>query len=117
MDSGGSGRRRQADRGAQGARRVPDTARDPLVVEARLPITLGQFVKLAGLAPTGGDAKMLVVGGQVRVNDAVDTRRGRKLAFGDVVSIGQERAVVTPRQEDLASGMLDDAAPGETRPG
>lgn len=75
-----------------------------------LPITLGQFVKLAGLAATGGDAKVLVVGGQVRVNGEVDTRRGRKLAFGDVVGVGDERATVTPRLE----GCLADAA--GTRP-
>jgi hypothetical protein len=35
-------------------------------VEVVLPITLGQFVKVAGMAATGGDAKMMVTTGMVR---------------------------------------------------
>ncbi len=89
-----------------GDRSRKSAAHGPGAVKVDLPITLGQFVKLAGLAATGGDAKVLVVGGQVRVNGEVDTRRGRKLAFGDVVGVGDERATVTPRLE----GCLADAA-------
>lgn len=59
------------------------------------PITLGQFVKLAGLAATGGEAKELVSGGQVRVNAQIETRRGHHLADGDVVEAdGREAWVV-----------------------
>jgi ribosome-associated protein len=54
-------------------------------VAVRLPITVGQFVKLAGLAGSGGEAKQLVVDGEVRVNGRVETRRGHKLEPGDVV--------------------------------
>jgi ribosome-associated protein len=69
----------------------------PESVEAVLPITLGQFVKLAGLASTGGDAKRLVTAGLVRVNDEIETRRGRKLASGDIVEAGGAAAeVVAP---------------------
>lgn len=67
-------------------------------VEVDLPITLGQFVKVAGLVATGGEAKLMVAEGMVRVNGEVDTRRGRKLAFGDVVSAGAEKAVVSQRE-------------------
>jgi ribosome-associated protein len=56
-------------------------------VTVRLPMTLGQFVKAAGLVGTGGEAKRLVCAGLVRVNDAVETRRGRKLALGDKVEV------------------------------
>jgi len=66
-------------------------------VEVVLPITLGQFVKVAGMAATGGDAKMMVTTGMVRLNGAVETRRGKKLAFGDVVTAGGTEAVVTER--------------------
>ena len=55
----------------------------PVAVET--PITLGQFLKLAGLVDTGGDAKMLVGTGCVTVNGEVETRRGRKLWPGDTV--------------------------------
>jgi ribosome-associated protein len=48
-------------------------------------IELGQLLKLAGVADTGGDAKALIAAGLVRVNGEVETRRGRALAEGDVV--------------------------------
>jgi ribosome-associated protein len=55
----------------------------PVAVEP--PISLGRFLKLAGLVDTGGDAKMLVGTGTVMVNGEVETRRGRKLWPGDTV--------------------------------
>ena len=51
-------------------------------------IRLGQFLKLANLIDTGSDAKELMVQGVVLVNGAVETRRGRQLVPGDVVSLG-----------------------------
>jgi ribosome-associated protein len=55
-------------------------------------IRLGQFLKLAGLADAGSDAKALVEAGEVTVNGRVDTRRGRQLRDGDVVALA-DRAV------------------------
>jgi ribosome-associated protein len=75
-----------------------------------LPITLGQFVKLAGFVATGGDAKLTVTSGHVTVNGEIEARRGRKLAFGDVVRTGDEEAVVAPRGE--TSGTI----PGPSEP-
>ena len=61
-------------------------------------IRLGQFLKLAGLADSGAEARELITDGEVRVNDEVDTRRGRQLHKGDVVSVerpqGVQRATV-----------------------
>jgi ribosome-associated protein len=57
-------------------------------------IRLGQFLKLAGLADAGSDAKALVEAGEVTVNGRVDTRRGRQLRAGDVVACGGRRARV-----------------------
>lgn len=61
-------------------------------------IRLGQFLKLAGLAESGAEARELVTEGEVRVNGEVDTRRGRQLHRGDVVTVdrpqGRERATV-----------------------
>ncbi len=51
-------------------------------------IKLDQFLKLVGMAETGGEAKMLIQGGEVQVNGAVETRRGRKLVVGDRVQLG-----------------------------
>ncbi len=52
------------------------------------PLPLGAFLKLAGVAVTGGQAKVIVQGGDVTVNGEVETRRGRALHPGDVVSAG-----------------------------
>lgn len=51
-------------------------------------IRLGQFLKLADVIEAGSDAKRLVADGEVRVNGAVETRRGRQLVRGDVVTLG-----------------------------
>ncbi|HWD07351.1 MAG TPA: RNA-binding S4 domain-containing protein [Amycolatopsis sp.] len=58
------------------------------------PIRLGQFLKLAGLAEDGADAKDLVERGEVTVNGEVETRRGRQLSDGDVVAVGADRGRV-----------------------
>jgi ribosome-associated protein len=76
---------------------------EPVAVE--LPITLGQFVKVAGLAATGGEAKQLVTAGLVRVNAQVEMRRGHKLRPGDIVESRGVAAevVVLPRAERPAA--------------
>ena len=52
------------------------------------PLPLGSFLKLAGVAATGGYAKILVQSGDVTVNGELETRRGRTLQIGDVVGVG-----------------------------
>ena len=49
-------------------------------------IRLGQFLKLAGLAEDGSQAKAMIEDGEVTVNGRIDTRRGRQLHHGDVVT-------------------------------
>lgn len=51
------------------------------------PIRLGQFLKLANIADTGGMARVLIADGLVTVNGEVDRRRGRQLNTGDVVVV------------------------------
>lgn len=59
-------------------------------------ITLGSFLKWAGVARTGGEAKLLIQGGAVAVNGTTELRRGRRLRPGDVVAVaGVGRFVVT----------------------
>lgn len=50
-------------------------------------IKLGQFIKLANLVETGGEAKEAIAAGVVQVNGAVDTRRGKALRPGDEVTL------------------------------
>ena len=57
-------------------------------------IKLDQFLKLANMVESGGQAKVLIQGGQVKVNGEVETRRGRKLRQGDTVEFEGEVLVV-----------------------
>jgi ribosome-associated protein len=50
-------------------------------------IRLGQFLKLAGLAESGADARLLLEDGEVTVNGEPETRRGRQLHRGDAVEV------------------------------
>jgi len=50
-------------------------------------ITLGQFLKLAKIIQSGGDAKIFLLTTQVLVNGSLETRRGRKLRKDDKVSV------------------------------
>nr|WP_206516064.1 RNA-binding S4 domain-containing protein [Nocardioides pantholopis] len=58
-------------------------------------IRLGQFLKLANLVESGAEAKPLIAEGRVLVNGEVETRRGRQLVKGDVVTLGPQAARVS----------------------
>lgn len=49
-------------------------------------IKLDAFLKFCGEAGTGGEAKVLVAEGRIRVNGEICTMRGKKLYDGDRVS-------------------------------
>lgn len=57
-------------------------------------LRLDQFLKFQGLVATGGEAKVRVQGGEVRVNGAVECRRGRQLLPGDTVELARMKLVV-----------------------
>ncbi len=62
------------------------------------PLSLGAFLKVAGVAGTGGHAKLLIQDGEVKVNGDVETRRGCTLQPGDVVAVaGREYRVWSSR--------------------
>lgn len=53
-------------------------------------IKLDQFLKLVGIAGTGGQAKLMIQDEMVSVNGVLETRRGRKLVSGDRVTIDDQ---------------------------
>jgi ribosome-associated protein len=62
-------------------------------------IGLGPFLKLAGIAMGGPDAKVMIELGWVTVNGRVETQLGRQLRPGDLVAAaGREARVVTADQ-------------------
>jgi ribosome-associated protein len=57
-------------------------------------IQLDQLLKLMNIVPTGGQAKRLIQGGEVKLNGVVETRRKKKLKPGDVIEVLGQRITV-----------------------
>ena len=62
--------------------------------ESENTIQLDQFMKYVGMVGTGGQAKIVIQGGEVRVNGVVETRRKKKLRAGDKVTFRGQTQVV-----------------------
>ncbi len=57
-------------------------------------IRLQDLLKFAGAVETGGDAKLIIQEGRIRVNGEVCTMRGRKLRPGDRAVLDDELELV-----------------------
>ena len=57
-------------------------------------IKLGQALKAAGLVESGAEAKEVITDGLVQVNGETDTRRGRKLYAGDIITFDGEEVKI-----------------------
>ena len=53
-------------------------------------ICLDDYLKACGIVETGGQAKLLIQTGRVRLNGVVETRRRKKLVPGDVLHVDGE---------------------------
>ncbi len=71
-------------------------------------LRLDDALKLAGVATTGGEAKVLIQGGAVRVNGEVETRRKRKLVEGDIVEVGDDSFEIALSDDEEATDAADD---------
>ncbi len=54
-------------------------------------ITLGQFLKIADIISSGGEAKVFLACNRILINNEEDNRRGRKLYKDDVIEIDGKR--------------------------
>lgn len=81
----------------------------PSIPISGVSIKLGQFIKLASLVATGGEAKELIAAGAVTVNGAPVDKRGAALHPGDVVCIDDE-CVAVAATDDLADDDYFDEA-------
>ena len=54
-------------------------------------LCLDQFLKLSSIAESGGQAKVMIQSGEVKVNGEIETRRRRKLVAEDVVEVGVDK--------------------------
>ena len=58
-------------------------------------ITLGQFLKLADIIQTGGEAKSFLAQNKVVIDGEEDNRRGRKLRGGEIVEVLGQKYEIT----------------------
>lgn len=59
-------------------------------------IRLDSLLKFAVIAETGGEAKQMILDGEVTVNQVICTQRGKKIRPGDIVRVGGH--AITVRQ-------------------
>ena len=57
-------------------------------------ITLGQFLKFAGVIFNGGEATSFIANSTIKVNEQVVKERGKKLRNGDLIEIHKEKYVI-----------------------
>jgi ribosome-associated protein len=60
-------------------------------------INLDKFLKWAGVISTGGEAKVAISQGSVKVNGEVETKRSRKLKVNDLVEFEGNCLIVARR--------------------
>lgn len=57
-------------------------------------IKLDSLLKFAALVATGGEAKLVISEGMVKVNGEVCTMRGKKIRSGDKVSFNKQELLI-----------------------
>lgn len=88
---------------------TPDGAKDPLREMEPPSIRLDHFLKVVGLAETGGQAKAMIQEGLVTINGEPETRRRHAVHATDMLEIqglGKHRVIVND------SGQFDAEAIG-----
>jgi ribosome-associated protein len=63
-------------------------------------IKLQDLLKFAAIASTGGEAKLMVQDGQVRVNGEICTMRGKKIREGDKVQIDEIKTELVIKRKE-----------------
>ena len=58
-------------------------------------IKLQDLLKFANLVGTGGEAKIIIQEGEVKVNGEVCTMRGKKIRPGDIVELDGQQLTVS----------------------
>ncbi|MGL5255564.1 MAG: S4 domain-containing protein YaaA [Proteocatella sp.] len=54
-------------------------------------IKLDQFLKMVNIAGSGGQAKIMILSEDVKVNGQIETQRGKKLRSGDTIEVDNKK--------------------------
>ena len=57
-------------------------------------IKLDQFLKYTGIASTGGEAKIYIAEGEVKVNGETIKQRGKKIYKNDIIEFNEMKYIV-----------------------
>jgi len=57
-------------------------------------IELNTYVKILGLAASGGQAKVLIRSGVIQLNGTIETRNKKKLYTGDVIEYEGKKHII-----------------------
>jgi ribosome-associated protein len=60
----------------------------------REPVELYKILKFEGLVPSGGVAKQVIADGLVLVNEAVETRKRKKIFSGDIIEFENDSFLI-----------------------
>ena len=71
----------------------------------RQPIELFKILKFEGLVGTGGEAKMVIQDGQVRLNGKVETQKSKKILSGDVIEFREDTLNILLKEQPLESDV------------
>lgn len=64
------------------------------IILSKQPVELFKILKFEGMASSGGEAKMLIADGLVKVNGAKEIRKRKQIVADDVIEFGGEKFVV-----------------------
>jgi ribosome-associated protein len=73
---------------------APPVMKEQEIILTKQPVELFKILKFEGMASSGGEAKMLIADGQIKVNGARETRKRKQIVADDVIEFGGEKFVV-----------------------
>lgn len=57
------------------------------------PVELYKILKFEGMASSGGEAKLVIEQGQVKVNGSIETRKRKKIVSDDIIEFNNEKFI------------------------
>ena len=68
-----------------------DSDKIRIVEFAEEPVELFKVLKFENLVQSGGEAKHVIAQGLVQVNGKIETRKGKKIFSGDIITFNREK--------------------------
>ncbi|MFT7133764.1 MAG: ribosome-associated protein [Cyclobacteriaceae bacterium] len=73
----------------------------------RQPIELFKILKFEGLVNSGGQAKLVIGDGQVKLNGKVETQKSKKILSGDVIEFQEHKLQMLLKEPEESAPPSD----------